>query len=412
MDDFIDKTYERIELLIEMQHYDVAINQIKASLEKNPNDDYLYSLWAWIEIQNKRYLNGEKLCKKALQLNAESYEAKYYLTCDYIDSEKYDQALGLLKDLLKDVPEEPSLYYLLATTYFGKDIYDKALKAINKALYYDSNKSEYLVTKSRIYRFMNQPGRADFYANMALEKSPDAADAVVEKGWRAIDDNKPAEAKEFFVQAMSIDPTNEYAKEGMKYALKAENWFYNLFFRFSLFMQALTRSKRALLWLGIMFAVTLFQGIATKLFLLGGMVGLAYFLLIVFVSTIDPLSNLLLATNPYGRHVLRKEDFLRSYFAVGIWVFFFIVLVLNLYFHKTVLPAFSILMLVFPIKRTIERRKKSSFVFFLALSVIMVLTSLYFCVGTWLDIPIAGLVIFLYVISAIFTSWMTLFWPA
>ncbi|MBR6041551.1 MAG: tetratricopeptide repeat protein [Paludibacteraceae bacterium] len=408
----MDSTYDRIEALIEMRRYDEAVKLVRESLEKEPNDGELFTLWAKCELLKSNYADVEKLCKKALSIDAENFNAKFLLACGYNDNEKYDQSLKVLKELLNEDPEEPGVYYLLAASLYGKSDYVGALKAVDKALTYAPNDSDYLVLKSRIYRMKGDKAQAEFYANKAVNSAPDESDVLVEKGWVAIERGQVAESKELFAQGLAINPTNDYAKEGLKYALKSENWFFKIVFRFSLFLRGLSGNKRVFFILGIGALFLVLRRVADKLLMLGAVVAVAYLLLVVAVSTIDPLSNLALAANPYGRNLLRKEELLEAYVALAIWVVFFLVLGVNLCVGFSVMPAFAVLLLTFPVKRTFERWGKPSFRKFLVFTALMVAAAIYFCVGTWLSVEIDIVVAGLFFVGAVVASWMSLSQPS
>lgn len=408
----MDSTYDRIEALIEMRRYDEAVKLVRESLEKEPNDGELFTLWAKCELLKSNYADVEKLCKKALSIDAENFNAKFLLACGYNDNEKYDQSLKVLKELLNENPEEPGVYYLLAASLYGKGDFARALKAVDKALAYEPNNSDYLVLKSRIYRIKGDRAQAEFYANKAVNSAPDESDVLVEKGWVSIERGRVAESRELFAQGLAINPTNDYAKEGLKYALKSENWFFKIVFRFSLFLRGFSGNGRFLFMMGIVALVTVLRQVADKWLMLGVVVAAVYLLLVVAVSTIDPLSNLALAANPYGRNLLRKEELLEAYVALAIWVVFFLVLVVNFSTGQPVLPAFSVLLLTFPVKRTFERWGNPSFRKFLAFTALMVAAVLYFCIGTWLGVEIEKTIVGLFIVGAVVTSWMSLSQPS
>ena len=147
------------------------------------------------------------------------------------------------------------------------------------------------------------------------------------QGWTLLEANEPAKALEHFREALRIDPTSQWARQGIIEALKARHFVYRMMLIYFLWMAKLSGKMQ---WGVVIGAYVLFQVLrgwananpemAPFLWPLLGL-----YIAFVFLGwTAVPLFNLLLRLNRFGRLALSDEQ-IRALNWVGSCLLFVIV---------------------------------------------------------------------------------------
>jgi hypothetical protein len=145
----------------------------------------------------------------------------------------------------------------------------------------------------------------------ALARNPENAITHANQGWTLLEQGEPARALEHFKEALRLEPGNEWARAGIVEALKARYFVYSLMLRYFLWMAKLSPQVQWGILIGGYFANRML-GQASK-----GFPALApwiwplrilYLAFVVLTWTADPLFNLLLRLNRFGRLALTEEQ--------------------------------------------------------------------------------------------------------
>lgn len=130
-------------------------------------------------------------------------------------------------------------------------------------------------------------------------------------GWQLLQSGDHKTALEHFKQALIHMPYNESAKSGMVEALKARYWFYRIFLNYSLWMAKKTATAQWGVLLGFYFGSKLLIFINRNYPQTAFIVTPLIILCMVFAITtwiIEPVSNLFLRLNSYGKFALSREE--------------------------------------------------------------------------------------------------------
>lgn len=157
-----------------------------------------------------------------------------------------------------------------------------------------------------------------------VASGPDDADALSTRGWAALSAGEPGQAVVHFRAALRLDPSSEWAREGIVAALKMRYWLYRRMYSFSLWLNGLGTGRR---W-GVI------VGVATVLIIVQMVLGAVekenpqlapytsaalYAILgfIVLTWVVDPLFNLLARLDPCGRLGLSPDQRKQSTWVAG-----------------------------------------------------------------------------------------------
>lgn len=142
-----------------------------------------------------------------------------------------------------------------------------------------------------------------------LARDPEDAAAHMNAGWAALEDGRRADAEDHFLQALRIDPGNEYARHGLLTAFKARSPLYRVHLRFALFMGRLTNGRQWLVILGLWLAfkaVRLLQSTPLAYVALAAVP--VYLLFVVWQHVADGVGHLIVLLDRRARRVLRASE--------------------------------------------------------------------------------------------------------
>jgi hypothetical protein len=145
----------------------------------------------------------------------------------------------------------------------------------------------------------------------ALARDPGNAITHANQGWTQLERGDRKKALEHFREALRLDPTNDWARSGIVEALKAGNPVYALMLRYFLWTASLSRGAQWGLILGgyfgsRMLAVAAKSSPELRPWILP--LQLLYIAFVLLTWLAQPLFNLLLRLNRFGRLALSEEQ--------------------------------------------------------------------------------------------------------
>jgi hypothetical protein len=145
----------------------------------------------------------------------------------------------------------------------------------------------------------------------ALDRAPEDAFSHANQGWNYLHQNRPHQAQEHFREALRLEPNLDYAREGMLEALKARNPIYRVMLAYFLWLGRQSMRFQWVFIIGIFFGGRLARSLSQSQpgmnWLWWPLLGLFY--AFVYLSwTAQPMFNLLLRFDRFGRHVLSDDQ--------------------------------------------------------------------------------------------------------
>lgn len=315
-----DPRMSRVRVLIEQQRYSEAEEILKDLLTGNPtNIGYLYLL-AEVKLQQDKLEEALQLTDNAIGLSPESDRLFFLKAHILVRQRNLDEAEKYLNQAISLDSDEADYFAFLGHVKLVRKQYDKALELADKALWLDSENLIALNTRSTALLKLNKSEESFETIEGALREDPDNAYTHANYGWGLLEKGNHKKALEHFKEALKSDPNNAYAQAGMMEALKAANPIYKLFLKYAFWMSNMTAKYQWGVIIGFYIGFRVLRGIAAsnealQPFLTPVLVLLAVFAFSTWV--INPISNLFLRFNRYGRFLLNKKQKLSSNF-VGI----------------------------------------------------------------------------------------------
>jgi len=306
---------DRINLLMQQGRLKEARTFCETLLSDNPDNAFVQYCYALILFQSGETDQSRNLTNKLLGDNPEDGDVINLSIAIDIEDKNFNTAISKAELLMDLYPENPDPFLAFAQIKMAQRSYDKALEAINKALELDPENIDALNFKISIDGMMNNADTTkDIEA--ALELQAEHPSTIANHAMQLLRQGEVDASLERFKYALSIDPNNMLAQHGMQEALKSRFWPYRAFFKFKQFAAQLASRGSWTLIIGAYLFYLALRYVGRVFPEFGPFVmPLAYALLACFYLTwiLDPLMNLYLLTNKYGKHLLNKNEKNASY---------------------------------------------------------------------------------------------------
>jgi len=301
-----------------------------------------------------RYKDAISYFKNAITENPNDFTAKYGLAQSYFQIDNVSKALEIVLELRHEAPNDPDIYFLLSQIYLHEDNIKEAESNIDQAIELNPYNSDFFGQKAYILLNEKQYKAALDFVNQGLEINPKntfclnirataltklkrkvAAQSTIENllqdnpenayshanvGWSHLERNDTKTALKHFKEALKLDPNSEFAKSGMLTAMKAKNKIYNLYLRYAFWMTNQSSRNQWIFIIGIYlayrFGVTALS--ASGLSVLAIPLIILYLLFALGSWIMDPLSNMILMFDSFGKYLLDKKDKLSGQLMFGL----------------------------------------------------------------------------------------------
>ncbi len=306
---------------------------------------------ATLLIQHKRYQDAEHELRQALAADPNEPYALALMGLCRMEAGAGEEALTFLKQSIGQQPDNPYFLFLIGLVYNGMEKYTEAEKFIGSAIAYDPNQAEYfgamatiklqqkawedgltfanrglqvdpenltcLNTRATALLKLNRKEESFDTIKEALQNDPHNSNTHANYGWGMLERGDHNKALESFREALKLDPENSYAKAGLVEALKARYWFYRMWLKYVFWISNLSAKYQWFFIIGIYVGIRILNYLADTNPSIEPFARPIVYLYAAFaLSTwvVEPLSNLFLRLNVYGRFALTRDDIRASNF--------------------------------------------------------------------------------------------------
>jgi tetratricopeptide (TPR) repeat protein len=271
----------------------------------------------------------------------------------HCDQGRIEQALEDARIGREVAPDHPFVHYVSGAIALNQGEVIPAIQSAQRAQQLDPTYADAILLEARARAMAGQWPRVAHLAELVSQREPENEEAAVlatiargvirdgvldEPAWTSVVDRFPLNpvaragsgwthltrgridaAQGEFEQALAIDPSLTWAREGLVLALKARNPAYALLLRFFLWFGRLPQHTRTLLLVGGVLGYNFLRRTAdsnseVKPLITPILIAYVGFVLLTWLA--DPLLNLLLMTRPEGRRLLNADE-RRSAILVG-----------------------------------------------------------------------------------------------
>lgn len=237
--------------------------------------------------------------------------AHYALARVWAERNRDERALAAIDEALRLDPEDPDYCAFKAGVLARGESWPEVLAWSDRGLALDA---EHVGCQNLRALALGRLGlareRGESLAQ-ALAARPDDPTTHANHGWMRLERGDVEGALESFREALRLDPSNEWAREGIVSAMKAKNPVYRGMLAYFFWMSRLSPRTRWMVVLGGVFGHRLVRAAAESNPALAPWllpVTAAYLLFLFLTWTADPLFDLLLFLSRDGRLALVKEE--------------------------------------------------------------------------------------------------------
>lgn len=316
----MDSHVARAELLIEHLRYQEAEQELLQATAVDSQDALARSLLAVVLCKQKKLIEAIREAKKAVGLAPGSAYSHFVLALVLYETERYSQALTAIQEAIRIDSESPRHYNLLGHIYLQERDWPSALHAAEQGLRLDAEDVDLNNLRAMALVKLGRRDEAGLTLDTALAKEPENAMTHANQGWALLHQGAHKQALDHFREALRLNPTLAWARQGIVEALKARNPLYWVMLRYFLWMSRLNSKTR---W-GIVIGFYVLARIAHALAksdpglapILNPVLYLySAFAILTWIS--QPLFNLFLRLDRYGRFALSREQIVASNWVAG-----------------------------------------------------------------------------------------------
>jgi tetratricopeptide (TPR) repeat protein len=306
-----DAHFQRALVLFEQSRLDLAEPEVRQALAGDPDNAFAHALLSICLLEREDWNAATDEAKTAVRLAPDSPFAHATLARVLANRQYLDEALESAEESLRLDPTDADTYALLSLIHTQRRDWSSALHAAEQGLAHDAEHVGCNNARAMALTKLGRTAEAGKTLASALEREPENAWSHANLGWASLHDGDSKKALEHFREALRLDPTEDYAKAGLVEALKARNPIYGLMLRYFLFMSRLSGRAQWALIIGAYVIFRVLHALSQSnpkwapwiMPLL-----IAYFVFVVMSWLAQPLFNLLLRLNRYGRHALSADQ--------------------------------------------------------------------------------------------------------
>lgn len=302
---------QRARLLMSQERYQEARGELARALANEPNEPELQAWMAYCHTQLDEHKEAVATAKAAVHFGPDIAYCHFVLGYALLGAGRPDEARAAAHEAIRLDPEAAEHFGLLASILIRQQQWALALGAADQGLVRDPGDEVCLNMRGLALTMLGRKQEAAETVKGALQVNPDNALSHANTGWAALHRSDHRAALEHFREALRLDPTQEWAREGLVEALKARYWVYRIMLTYFLWMSRLSRKAQWAVILGGYFAYKALKGIAKAnpgiapylqpLLILYGV-----FALMTWLA--NPMFEALLRLNRFGRYALLPKQ--------------------------------------------------------------------------------------------------------
>ncbi len=325
----MSRQLQRAELLMEQRRYDDAEAELRQHLLNEPEHARAHALLAMCLSEREQFADATAHARQSIAAAPDDEFSHYTLACVMLERNRPAEALPAIDEALRLDPYWPQAFGLKGAIYLRMKQWKPALDAANSGLAIDPDDVQCINVRGLALVQLGDRSTATATVERALQQNPENPVSHANMGWAALHGGDHRKALEHFREALRLDPESEWARNGMVEALKARNVVYRQMLKFFLWAGRLSGQAQLYLILGLIFGQRILRsGFAQfpGLEWAADAILALYLLFVIMTWTAQPLFNLLLRFDRFGRHVLSRKDvvvsnwllvYLLAAFAVG-----------------------------------------------------------------------------------------------
>lgn len=313
---------QRAQILIDQERYEEATAELLSYLNESTDDPLALTLLARCRLELEEFDEAEAGVGQALAADPTFHYAHYVQAMILRERGYPEKALVSVERALELSPISPHYHGHRSLLLASLKKWEQALHSALVGLELNPDDPVCIHARARALTGLGRVGEAADDLKRELAENPEDPMIHANLGWLALEKNKPQEALDHFQQALSVDPEFQWARAGLMEALRARYFFYRAVLGYFLWMAKFAERSQWAIVIGVYFGIRglrylgsqypVIQPVLTPL--------LVVFAGFVYLTWTGPtVTNLLLRTSRYGKHLLSEAEIRHTNKAGAIW---------------------------------------------------------------------------------------------
>ena len=297
------------------ERYEVAEREFRGVLTESPDDAEAHAALAIALAQLERLEEANREADTATALAPDSDFTHQVRGRILRDRNRFAEAKEAASEAVRLDPNDPNHRALLASIHIHQQQWADCLREADAGLALDPEHNELTNLRALSLTHLGRRDEAATAIAGALQRSPENSLTHTNQGWTLLHGNKPQAALEHFREALRLDPSNDWAREGLLTAIKARNPVFRMLLAYFLFMSRQRGPIRWAIILGVIFGQRLLRVAVSSHPEWGIVIYPLIALVAVFIYSTwlaNPLMNLVMRFDRNGRHALTNDQFAQA----------------------------------------------------------------------------------------------------
>jgi len=311
----------RARVLIGQSRWDMAQGELCTALAADSQNPELHRLLAFCLTHSEKFDEAEAEARTAVGLAPDDASCHRMLAIVLADRHKYTEAAAAAEQAIAFDPSSVDAFGTLAQVRYSQNDWQGMLWASEQGLAIDPEHTVCNNLRAMALVKLGRRAEAGQTLDAVLAREPANAFTHANRGWSMLEAGQPDKALDHFREALTFDPQMQWGRAGIVESLKSRNFIYRWLLRYFLFMARLSPRVR---W-GVIVGGFILQRILVSIsdtypavapYCLPLILAYAAFALLTWLG--QPLFNLLLFTDKFGRRALSADQRLQALSIAGI----------------------------------------------------------------------------------------------
>ena len=303
--------FQRALILHQQGRHADAERELRQALAMDPHDADAHAMLALCLAERKDFPQAQYEADTAAGLAPDDAFPHYARARVLSDRHRLDEAAAAVQQALDLDAGQGDYFALLAAVRFEQRRWHEALAAAEEGLKVDPDHAGCTNLRAMALVKLGRRNEAGAAIDEALARDPQNAVTHANQGWTLLHRGDPRKALEHFREALRLDPDLEWARAGIVEALKARHFVYRWVLMYFLWMARLSERAQWGILVGGYVGYRILVNVARNSPAVAPYVWplvIAYIVFVLMSWLADPLFNLLLRLNRFGRLALSREQ--------------------------------------------------------------------------------------------------------
>lgn len=301
----------RAQLLMQQDRFAQAEGELRLYLASEPEDGSAHALLAVCLLRQEKLDAAEVSARQSVALEPTESFSHQILGTVLLERNDFHSAQAAVEEAIQLNPVNGDLFALRGLIALHRSKWQEALDAAEQGLEVEPDNLDCINVQAQALVKLGRKAEATRTIDGALAQAPDNAYTHANQGWALLHQNQPRKALEHFREALRLDPENDFARAGMVEALKARNIVYRLMLSFFLWMARLPPQVQIGVVIGGFVGIQVLGTLEDSLPIIAPLTTPIIYLYAVFALmtwVADPIFNLLLRLDRFGKHALSADQ--------------------------------------------------------------------------------------------------------